>query len=425
MSIVAALASACSSAPAPIAKHASVTVQPGTSVADRAVRIRVAGLAAGELATVRVASTDAEGTEWVSSASYHANTSGVIDPGQTAPVTGSYQGVFAMGLLWSMRATGPVPLGGYAWSSHAEPGLSTAFGFTVTVSVRGAKAASTSFQRELSHTALTAQAQTLQANGFIGGFIHPAVAAARRPAILVLGGSEGGLPDSLLVAMLASQGYPVLGVAYFAEPGLPSTLSRIPLEYFAKALHWLAAQPGVNPAKIAVLGISRGSEAAQLLGVHYPSLVHAVIASVPSDAAICSYPGCTGPAWTLKGRALPYTVDFDNPSPSDNPAAVFPDQQIQGPVFLDCAEADHTWSSCPYARAILSRLDAHHDPWAHVLYAYPGTGHSIGSFGPYESWGPVTSDELGASFAADQEATPVLWQHLLGFLAAFAADGGS
>ena len=61
----------------------------------------------------------------------------------------------------------------------------------------------------------------------------------------------------------------------------------------------LAAQPEVNPAKIAVLGASRGSEAAQLLGVYYPNLVHAVIASVPSDASICSYPGCTGPAWTL------------------------------------------------------------------------------------------------------------------------------
>jgi Acyl-CoA thioester hydrolase/BAAT N-terminal region len=97
---------------------------------------------------VQVASTDAEGTPRVSSASYHANTGGVIDPGQTAPVTGNYQGVFAMGLLWSMRVTSPVPLGGYAWSSHAEPGLSTAFGFTVTVSVRGAKVASTSFQRE-------------------------------------------------------------------------------------------------------------------------------------------------------------------------------------------------------------------------------------------------------------------------------------
>jgi uncharacterized protein len=116
--------------------------------------------------------------------------------------------------------------------------------------------------------------------------------------VLLLGGSEGGLPSPLVADMLAGQGYDVLGVGYFGLPGLPSTLSGIPLEYFARALRWLARQPGVDPAKIAVLGVSRGSEAAQLLGVHYPGLVHAVIASVPSDAALCS-PGCRTAAWTL------------------------------------------------------------------------------------------------------------------------------
>ncbi len=117
----------------------------------------------------------------------------------------------------------------------------------------------------------------------IGEFWHPTATSEARPAVLVLGGSEGGLPGVLLPAMLASAGYPALGVAYFGEPSLPNVLSRIPLEYFAKALSWLARQPGVNPAEIAVLGISRGSEAAQLLGVYYPKLVHAVIASVPAD----------------------------------------------------------------------------------------------------------------------------------------------
>ena len=188
---------------------------------------------------------------------------------------------------------------------------------------------------------------------------------------------------------------------------------RIPLEYFASALAWLARQPGVDPARIAVLGVSRGSEAAQLLGVYYPTLVHAVIASVPSNVALCSYPGCTGPAWTLHGQAVPYTSEFDNPSPADNPAAVIPDQRIQGPVFLDCGEADQTWTSCPYAQAILSLLDAHHDPWAHVLYAYPGAGHPVGTLVPYEPTSPVADPD----YATDQQARALLWPHLLTFLA--------
>ena len=182
----------------------------------------------------------------------------------------------------------------------------------------------------------------------------PVNTAARRPAVLVLGGSEGGLPGGLLPALLASSGYPALGVAYFGEPGLPQTLSRIPLEYFAGALRWLARQPGVNPARIAVLGVSRGSEAAQLLRCG-----DTPIWCMPSSP---QYPATSPSAPTLAAPARPgpYTArrsptpgNSTNPSPTDNPAAVIPDQRIQGPVFLDCGEADQTWTSCPYAQAIL------------------------------------------------------------------------
>jgi dienelactone hydrolase len=320
-----------------------------------------------------------------------------------------------MGLIWSMRPTGPDAAGAYFWN------ITLPLTFVLTVRVHGTKVASTSFRRVFSRTALAEQAESLQADGFVGEFWHRVATSDRRPAILVLGGSNGGLPGVLLPGMLASAGYPALGVAYFGEQGLPTTLSSIPLEYFATALNWLARQPGVDPAHIAVLGVSRGSEAAQLLGVYYPGLVHAVIASVPSNVALCSYPGCTGPAWTLNGQPLPYTREFDQPAPIDDPAAIIPDQRIHGPVFLDCGEADQTWTSCPFARAILSLLDAHHDPWTHVLYAYPGAGHYVGELVPYEPEAPAVAGP-DPSFAADQEADALLWPHLLHFLAALAVS---
>jgi len=322
-----------------------------------------------------------------------------------------------MGLIWSMQALEPDPAGAYFWGD-------TPLAFTLAVSAHGIQVASASFQRKFSAGAIAETMESLTADGFVGEFWHPADTAARRPAVLVLGGSEGGLPGVLLPALLASNGYPALGVAYFAEPGLPQTLSRIPLEYFAGALRWLARQPGVDPARIAVLGVSRGSEAAQLLGAYYPTLVHAVIASVPSNAAICSYPGCTGPAWTLHGQALPFTSEISNPSPADNPAAVIPDQRIQGPVFLDCGEADQTWTSCPYARAILSLLDAHHDKWAHVLYAYPGAGHPVGTLVPYEPYSAAVAAG-DPDYATDQQALALLWPHLLTFLAGLAHNPAS
>ncbi len=221
--------------------------------------------------------------------------------------------------------------------------------------------------------------------------------------------------------MLASNGYPALGVAYFNLPLLSQTLSDIPLEYFATALTWLAHQPGVDPGAIAVLGISAGSEAAQLLGVNYPNLVHAVIASVPSDVANCSFSDCYGPAWTLHGKPVPYTSEFDDLQPIDNPGAVIPDQRIAGPVFLDCGTADQAWPSCPFAQAIKNVLDAHHDHWAHVLYSCPGAGHGVGSLIPFEPYGPATVAAEGApAYQADQEADGQLWPRLLSFLASLA-----
>jgi dienelactone hydrolase len=407
---------ACSSPPA---EHVSVTATPGSSSGDQAVHIEVTGLRAGQRATVQVTSTDSLGVAWVSAATYRADAHGVVDPGRAAPLSGSYQGVSGMGLVWSMHESDPATASarsgsGYFWSYNGF------FTFAVTVRAGGVTVARTSFRRRYATVPWTSKPETLAADGFIGYLGQPATGPRRRAAVMLIGGSEGGLPSPLTASLLAGQGYTVLGVAYFGLPGLPSTLSDIPLEYFARALRWLARQPGVDPGKIAVLGVSRGSEAAQLLGVHYPGLVHAVIASVPSDAAVCSVPGCRTAAWTLDGKPLPYTADFGNPAPTDVPAAVIPDQRIDGPVFLDCGEADRTWPSCPYAQAILSRLDRYHDRWPHVLYAYPGAGHLIGSLTPYEPLGPAGLGEAVPSVTAFQEAEPTLFQHLLGFLAAFA-----
>jgi dienelactone hydrolase len=352
----------------------TVTVTPRTSVADQPVQIRVAGLVGGQRATVQVSSTDAAGVRWQASAVYRADAAGEIDLNSAAVLSGSYSGVSGMGLIWSMQPTKTPPLGAYSWGSAPRT-------FAVSVNAGGARVASGEFQRTMSQAHLTQQDESVSADGFMGQYWHAGTTTTRRPAVLVLDGLPGGMP-TVLPAMLAASGYPALGVAYFKEPGLPQTLSDIPLEYFAKALTWLAHQPGVDPSAIAVLGISRGSEAAQLLGVYYPSLVHAVIGSVPSNAANCSYPSCAGPAWTLHG------------------------------------EDDQAWTSCPYGQAIVSLLDDHHDQWSHVLYPYPKAGHGVGSLVPYEPYGPATVAAEGAiSFQADQEADAQPWPRLLSFLA--------
>ena len=74
-----------------------------------------------------------------------------------------------------------------------------------------------------------------------------------RPAVIVLGGSGGGL-DEAMAALVASRGYTTLALAYFAMEGLPADLYEIPLEYFGKSIEWLQRSGHAKEGKIAVIG---------------------------------------------------------------------------------------------------------------------------------------------------------------------------
>lgn len=368
---------------------------------------------------MQLASTDAVGVHWVSTASYAASATGTVDLNQAAPRSGAYTGIWGMGLLSMMHPIGRAPAGAYFWARGQMR-------FTLSVDAEGKTLASTTFTRRFSASALTTRPLSLNRDGISGQFVYPP-GATRRPAVLLLTGSQGGVPSPLLSGILAARGYPVLALGYFKLPGLPQQLLRIPLEYFQRALEWLRRQPQVDPKGIIVLGISRGSEGAFLSGAYFPRLVSAVIGMVPSDVAICSYPGCRGPAWTFHGRAVPYTSEFNTPHPVDQPNAVIPVQRIRGPVFLACGTNDGVWASCPYAKAIITHLNAVHDRFPHLLYAYAGVGHGVGFFVPYEPMierlpggGPNAVE--GGTPQANQWALARDWPHLLDFLAAHAHD---
>lgn len=67
-------------------------------------------------------------------------------------------------------------------------------------------------------------------HGLLGNF-YPRMKAGVGPAILLLGGSEGGLGGVRSAQALVAQGYSVFSLAYFGDPGLPQHLRLVPLEY--------------------------------------------------------------------------------------------------------------------------------------------------------------------------------------------------
>jgi dienelactone hydrolase len=224
----------------------------------------------------------------------------------------------------------------------------------------------------------------------------------------------------MAAALLAAHGYPSLALAYFKAPGLPQSLHDIPLEYFTRALKELRARPGVDPDHVLVAGVSRGGEAALLLGAHFPQLVNGVVAGVPSSVVNPGdRPDTTRPAWTLGGRPLPAVggTQTGRPTPPEKGPAVIPVERIPGPVLLTCGEQDLIWPSCASVDAITARLRAHRFAHAVTALRYPDAGHLIGGLTAW--FGSLTDDALaGGTVAGTQAAQADAHARLLAFLAA-------
>lgn len=114
----------------------------------------------------------------------------------------------------------------------------------------------------------------------------PAAGTGRKPGILLLGGSAGGLARDLLrqAVLLQREGYNVLHVAYHNAPGKPATLTNVPLDEFRRGLDWLKSRPEVDAGSMGVVGYSKGAEAALLIATRYPG-IKVVVAGMPSSVA--------------------------------------------------------------------------------------------------------------------------------------------
>jgi dienelactone hydrolase len=378
-----------------------VSVLPRDVLFDQPVSISVSGLAPRAPVLLTATTTDASGARWRSRALFRADAAGNVVVARSRSLAGTYVGRDAAGLLWSMEDVGStVP--------RAEQTLEPATVSTVHVdaTVSGRLVGSGSFTRRLRTPGVSPRRTSLVKEGFVGCYWSPTSAGRERPAILRFGGSEGGLDCGS--GLLSSHGYPELDIGYFALPGLPQTLERIPLEYFEKALRWLASRPGVDPHRIVVWGTSRGGEAAFLLATTYPQLVHAVVDYVGGNVVYGSSTDIRFPAWTLHGKPIA-------------PGTVVPIQRISGPLFMVGAWDDRLFASGAKVETMGTELaaDGKHD---FTALAYPGAGHGIGAAVPNlpVALGVYVHDgvpyPLGGTIAGNARAREDSWPRLLAFL---------
>jgi dienelactone hydrolase len=384
VALAAALAVAACGGHAGGARPVSLRVQPASGLADAPVAIDIRGLGAHAHATLHARWTSVSGHPWTSSVPVRANGSGAV----------ALRGLDGMRFLWGMRPTGAA----FRHPFFAPPPTGPN-GVTLSLTAGGRAVAHASLSRRITPRSVRMRVLLKRRNGVQGVLFTPRV-RARRPAVVVFGGSEGG--DSMfdVAGLLAAHGYPALSLAYFGERGLPPELVNIPLEYFARAVRMMRRLPEVDPHRVVVMGDSRGGEAALLIAASFPRLVHGAIGLVPSDS-VYPAPAANLRAWTLHGRAVPLEQ--------------IPVERIRGPVLTAGAGDDRVWSSADSVRQIEKRLVAHRFRFPHDGVVYPRAGHLVGTALPYE---PAATDEsaFGGSPLIDARAKADLWPRVLRLL---------
>lgn len=389
----------------------SITVSPATALLDQPVTVSIAGLETDRAVTVAATATDAVGVTWSSSADFRAGRDGRLSLAE-APVSGSYSGANPMGLFQFMTPDDPRSYG------FGSP-LTGTYDVRLEVKVGDETlAAGTATRQSPGAVGVVAKALTVPADGVYGTVFRPGDTAVPKPALLIFGGSEGGLSDPLRAraALFAAHGHPTLALAYFRAPGLPQDLAAVPLEYFRTALTILRAQPGVDPDHVLVTGASWGGEGSLLVAATYPDLVGGVIAEVPNSYVDVAPFTRTRSSWTLGGKDLPAAprYQFGLPAAEVDPRTYIPVDRIRGPIVLACGELDAVWPSCRNVDDVVRRLPGR--PGVTVL-RYPDAGHYIGAFPPYASATESALTEAGGSLAGTQAANLDLHTKILTLLA--------
>ena len=396
----------------------TLEVIPNRVLMDESAVVRASGLQPNEHISIQAELVDGKGNTWTSQAEFVVDAQGAIDTSKQAPEKGSYGEVSAMGLIWSMK---PQEKHVSSYQPPRDQGTQIIH-FRL---MRNGQGVANALMEQLG---IAQEVQQIKVEGQLHGVLFLPKTKDRRPGVLVVGGSEGGMPRGK-AAWLASRGYVALALAYFRYEDLPSQLENIPLEYFGTALAWMMQRPEILADRIAVMGTSRGGELALQLGSMYPQ-IKAVVAYVPANVR---GPACCRdirvPAWTWQGQPLAFTNPRVLPGNAGAMHAAIAVEHTHGPILLISGENDGVWESTRMANAVVTRLKESHFPYPYDHLKYPHAGHRAGRPEIVPTWhGTVKNstsrreENLGGNAQGDAQSSLDAIPKVLEFLHASLQD---
>jgi dienelactone hydrolase len=352
---------------------------------------------------------------WSCRGVFTADPEGGVDTATAPSTAGDYLGVDPYGLVWSADP-----------SERPDKALLEPIRVHV-VATCGADRAEASYERAWVTPDVTVT--PVDEDGVLGRLHLPG--GADLPAVVVVGGSDGGLGGPTTAALLSGHGIAALSLVYWNHPGTPPALRDIDVEVVGRACDWLRSRPGVRDERPAVIGISRGGELAMLAAALMPDRVGSVVSLVGSGLVWGAFGvgvDDNDTAWRFRGEPVPQMwEDPDDPDRMFEDAAMveaaeIPVERVDGRVLLLSAADDQLWPSArlsAYAERRAARVGAT-DRVEHV--AYPEAGHGCsappGYAVPLAFVHPVDSSflTLGGTRAGNNAARVDGWRRVLGLL---------
>ncbi len=406
-------------------------VSPADALVDSPLVVRVKGLTPRQPFLVRSRLKDPDGRTWQAWAGYLAGTDGTLDLSAAEPAHGSFHARGAQGLFTSMDLPGEAH-GRARLQSRTDP-----LEFEIVLEVERREVAARTAVRRFRPPG--GRTEEIRDAGLVGRLFLPEGSGPFPGVVVVLGGSEGGLSGSEeIAAVLSAHGFVALALAYFQMPGLPGSLREIPLEYFDRAIAALLRLSTVRRGGVALVGTSKGAEAA-LAAAAGSSSTLAVVTLAPSSvvwSCICDDP--ERGSWSRAGKTVAFVPQGSDPtyrpppqfpfSPAVNyeyrlrnreaaEKAAIAVERIRGPVFLAAGERDGLWPSAAMARAIGERRRRYGCSPRDETHVYVEAGHFIGL--PNLPAGATLVGgrlDAGGTPEANAAASAEMWPRLIAFL---------
>uniref|UniRef100_A0A8C9WCI8 Bile acid-CoA:amino acid N-acyltransferase-like n=1 Tax=Scleropages formosus TaxID=113540 RepID=A0A8C9WCI8_SCLFO len=336
-----------------------LTVQPCRGLVDEKFQISVKYLPPKQEVTLHSLLQSEDNNYWEAFGYYVSDAKGAVKVAEDASVGGTYEGIEAMGLLWSMR---PEP--------GSKPGLrlrkeNVESPVVVQISVYKGHL-SQGFRKQVALACSTVE-RWYMAPGVqrvdvtdpeVRGTLFLPPGPGPFPAVLDIWGGSGGLVE-YRSALLASHGFASMTLEYMPYEGRKSDVN---MAYFEKAFGFLQEHFLVDSKSVALLGLSFGCNVCLSMAV-YSEVVQVCISrcSLQTHKIHVDEKNRT----IMKGILLPVPTDPNLKT------------EIKCPLLFIIGLDDENWPVAESMEDMQKMMEEAGNSHLLTALSYPGAGHLI------------------------------------------------